>query len=134
MKNLFDNTTEQQRKRLPFHLKHIGQFTDFDRLEILAEKFSMTPVVPKPKPCAAMAPILKTSGTSKPRRSVEFSRKISITETFSPDFYKRYNKSVTQYTLTESLEILKIKSELNTYKCNEMLVHEESQQNTHFFY
>ncbi|XXZ99006.1 hypothetical protein QA089_001519 [Meyerozyma guilliermondii] len=134
LKNLFDNTTEQQRKRLPFHLKHIGQFTDFDRLEISAEKFSMTPVVPKPKPCAAMAPILKTSGTSKPRRSVEFSRKISITETFSPDFYKRYNKSVTQYTLTESLEILKIKSELNTYKCNEMLVHEESQQNTHFFY
>lgn len=134
LKNLFENTTEQQRKRLPFHLKHIGQFTDFDRLEILAEKFTMTPVVPKPKPTAAMPPILKTSKTSRPRRSVEFAKKISITETFSPDFYKRYNKSVTQYTLTESLEILKIKSELNTYKCNEMLVHEDSQQNTHFFY
>lgn len=134
LKNLFDNTTEQQRRQLPFHLKHIGQFTDFDRLEIRAEKFKMTPTIPKQKPLATMPPSLRAKGSSKPRRKVEFDDKISITETFSPDFYKRYNKAVTQYTLTESLEILRIKSELNTYKCNEMLVHENSQQNTHFFY
>lgn len=134
LKNLFENTTEQQRKRLPFHLKHIGQFSDFDRLEILAEKFSMTPDVTKPKPSKAMQPSLRTKRSRGPRKKVEFAKKISITETFSPDFYKRYNKAVTQYTLTESLEILRIKSELNTYKCNEMLVHEDSQQNTHFFY
>ena len=63
-----------------------------------------------------------------------FSNKIFVNETFAPEMYKRYNKAVTQYTLTESSEINKIKNELNYFKCNEMLVHESSQNNTHFFY
>ncbi|KAG7191399.1 uncharacterized protein KQ657_003443 [Scheffersomyces spartinae] len=67
-------------------------------------------------------------------KSVQFDRKILINETFAPDQYRRYNKCVTQYTLTDPNEINKIKDELNTYKCNEMLIHNHSKKYTHFFY
>ncbi|EDK44227.1 hypothetical protein LELG_02406 [Lodderomyces elongisporus NRRL YB-4239] len=74
---------------------------------------------------------------SKKRSSgalVSFTDRIVINETFSGDVYKRYNKSVTQYSLSDPREINRIKNEVNWYKCNEMLVHELSQDNTHFFY
>lgn len=67
-------------------------------------------------------------------KRVNFNNKILINETFSSDVYKRYNKSVTQYSLSDPKEISNIKNEVNYYKCNEMLVHESSQNNTHFYY
>lgn len=67
-------------------------------------------------------------------KRVNFNNKIKINETFSSDVYKRYNKSVTQYSLSDPKEISNIKNEVNYYKCNEMLVHESSQNNTHFYY
>ncbi|KAI5953729.1 hypothetical protein KGF57_003938 [Candida theae] len=67
-------------------------------------------------------------------KRVNFNNKIQINETFSSDVYKRYNKSVTQYSLSDPKEISNIKNEVNYYKCNEMLVHESSQNNTHFYY
>ena len=74
-----------------------------------------------------------SSGSSSNSKRVVFTNKISINETFASDMYKRYNKAVTQYSLSDPKEINKIKNELNYYKCNEMLVHESSQNNTHFF-
>lgn len=133
--SLFDNLSELQKRRLPIHLKHIGQFKDSKILEISIRKFESIPdlsnlgIVNR-----QLNSILKKKLGSSENKKVQFSNKISINETFSPDMYKRYNKSVTQYTLTGSMEINKIKNELNTYKCNEMLVHEHSQNNTHFFY
>lgn len=132
---LFDNLSELQRRRLPIHLKHIGQFKDSKILEISIRKFESIPDLSNLRiENKQLNSILKKLLRSSENKKVQFSNKISINETFSPDMYKRYNKSVTQYTLTESMEINKIKNELNTYKCNEMLVHEHSQNNTHFFY
>lgn len=132
---LFDNLSELQRRRLPIHLKHIGQFKDSKILEISIRKFESIPDLSNLRiENKQLNSILKKLLRSSENKKVQFSNKISINETFSPDMYKRYNKSVTQYTLTESMEINKIKNELNTYKCNEMLVHEHSQDNTHFFY
>ena len=132
---LFDNLSELQRRRLPIHLKHIGQFKDSKILEISIRKFESIPDLSNLKiENKQLRSILKKLFGSSENKKVQFSNKISINETFSPDMYKRYNKSVTQYTLTEAMEINRIKNELNTYKCNEMLVHEHSQDNTHFFY
>lgn len=68
------------------------------------------------------------------KNRVKFADTLHISETFDPDMYKRYNRSVTQYYLTEFAEVNRIKNELNFYKCHEMLVHAKSQCNTHFFY
>ena len=133
LNNLFDNINDHQRRKLPMHLKYIKQFKDYQVLEINVKKFEnltnskvkINSRLPKLHP--------KKLGHEKPHR-VQFSNKISINETFAPDTYSRYNRSVTQYTLTEPIEITRIKNELNNYKCNEMLVHERSQDNTHFFY
>lgn len=133
LNNLFDNINDHQRRKLPMHLKYIKQFKDYQVLEINVKKFEnltnsklkSNSRLPKLHP--------KKLGHENPHR-VQFSNKISINETFAPDTYSRYNRSVTQYTLTEPIEITRIKNELNNYKCNEMLVHERSQDNTHFFY
>ncbi|KAK6457353.1 uncharacterized protein RJT20DRAFT_134635 [Scheffersomyces xylosifermentans] len=135
---IFNNLTEFQRRHLPPHLKYIKQFRDYKYVEISVQKFEdlegVVNVASSVKNARSL-PILKTRPSIHgSRKKVMFSNKISVSETFAPDMYKRYNKAVTQYTLTESSEISKIKNELNYYKCNEMLVHESSQNNTHFFY
>ncbi|CAK7918262.1 hypothetical protein CAAN3_23S00474 [[Candida] anglica] len=137
--NLFNNLTDIQRRSLPMHLKYIRQFKDFDTLEITVRTGrkplvrGAQPVKPSIRRGYPGGSHEKTAGPTN-KRHVTFGHKISVNETFAPELYKRYNKSVTQYTLTEPYEINKIKAELNHYKCNEMLVHEKSQNNTHFFY
>ncbi|ODV81149.1 uncharacterized protein CANTADRAFT_191105 [Suhomyces tanzawaensis NRRL Y-17324] len=132
---IFSNLSDFQRRNLPGHLKYIKQFKDYKFVEIAVKNFEdlenteRTTELESPS-----SSILKRGGEARSGKKVIFSHKISINETFAPDMYKRYNKSVTQYTLTESHEINNIKNELNNYKCNEMLVHENSQNNTHFFY
>lgn len=118
----------------PSYLKHIKQFADFEQLEIKVKDFDPTSQEEVRKPESQVNPILKDGLKKSSGRSVKFSSTISISETFPPHMYKRYNKSVTQYYLTEFAEVNRIKNELNAYKCHEMLVHEKSQMNTHFFY
>lgn len=120
----------------PSYLTHVKQFKDFDQVEIRLKAFDPFIADEPPVSTSAVTPILKKESGSKtiPGRAVKFSNTISISETFPGYMYKRYNKSVTQYYLTESGEVNKIKNELNAYKCHEMLVHESSQNNTHFFY
>lgn len=140
LNNLFHNSNDVDKSQLPIHLKHIGQFSEYGDVEVSVRKFE--PYVVEDGANFAddlkskITSIIKSNGKHDraPKKSVQFSNKISINETFSPDSYKRYNKSVTQYTLTEASEINKIKNELNLFKCKEMLVHEKSQNNTHFFY
>lgn len=154
--NFFNNLTPQQRTRLPIHLKYIRQFKDFKTMEIKITRFDQfwmeyeqknpvepsmyTSILKKRSPVNTHTNSLSsnssksTAASAQQTKKVEFSNKISVNETFPPDMYRRYNKSVTQYTLTEPVQIHMIKNELNTYKCNEMLVHEKSQNNTHFFY
>lgn len=78
--------------------------------------------------------IIGQKRASSLKNRVKFADTVHISETFDPDMYKRYNRSVTQYYLTEFAEVNRIKNELNFYKCHEMLVHAKSQCNTHFFY
>ncbi|OBA20924.1 hypothetical protein METBIDRAFT_11528 [Metschnikowia bicuspidata var. bicuspidata NRRL YB-4993] len=115
------------------YLKFVRQFTDFEQMRIELSGFDPTD---KAKvSCESrqkVSSLRKTS--SKALRSVKFSNSISISETHAPQLYRRSNRSVTQYYLTEYSEINRIKNELNAYKCYEMLVHEKSQANTHFFY
>lgn len=134
----YKSINELDRRYLPMHLKHISQFQDFDSLEINIKKFEYLRNSPFHVNIPSnLSPILKkqVNDDGKPTgKKVEFSNKISINETFPPEMYKRYNKSVTQYNLTESSQFIHIKNEINFFKCNEMLVHEHSQNNTHFFY
>lgn len=140
LNNLFHDSNDVDKSQLPIHLKHIGQFSEYGDVEVSVRKFE--PYVVEDGAIFAddlkskITSIIKSNGKHDraPKKNVQFSNKISINETFSPDSYKRYNKSVTQYTLTEASEINKIKNELNLFKCKEMLVHEKSQNNTHFFY
>ncbi|KAI5957902.1 hypothetical protein CANMA_004334 [Candida margitis] len=153
---IFSNLTEEGKRNLPLHLKYIKQFRDYSTVEVEMRKFQAV-LEDKPK---TIQPLNKPSilkrrqykfnspydqhqqqlqkSVSFPQQSnnkrVNFNNKILINETFSSDAYKRYNKSVTQYSLSDSKEISNIKNEVNYYKCNEMLVHESSQNNTHFYY
>ena len=143
---IFNNLSEFQRRHLPGHLKYIKQFKDFKYIEVSVTKFEDLSGINLPNHLLQSSPsILKKSegeyvfknnslSSNESKKRVMFSNKIYVNETYAAEMYKRYNKSVTQYTLTESYEINRIKSELNSYKCNEMLVHESSQNNTHFFY
>ncbi|KAK6461157.1 hypothetical protein DFJ63DRAFT_314946 [Scheffersomyces coipomensis] len=141
---IFHNLTDFQKRNLPPHLKYIKQFKDFQFVEINLSKFEEIPSIhTEDSEKRKSLPILKrrnnlpqfnVDDNNSNKKKVLFSHKIEINETYAPDCYKRYNKAVTQYTLTEHSEISKIKNELNYYKCNEMLVHEKSQTNTHFFY
>lgn len=129
----YDN---DRNKFLPAYFKHVKQFQDYDLIEVKVKDFD--PEFSDSSSAGSNSDIftiLKSKDEKRRNtRHVKFSNTILITETFAPSMYKRYNKSVTQYYLTESAEINKIKNELNAYKCHEMLVHEKSQMNTHFFY
>ncbi|CAH2351705.1 hypothetical protein CLIB1423_04S04104 [[Candida] railenensis] len=130
--NLFNNLSESQRRQLPMHLKYIKQFQDYENLEITI-KTGRKRIVKGQQPAKPSLKRFQYPPNVK-RKNVAFGNKIYVNETYAPEMYKRYNKSVTQYTISEPNEINKIKTELNQYKCNEMLVHEQSQNNTHFFY
>lgn len=158
---IFNNLTDDEKKNLPPHLKYIRQFKDYPKIEVDMKKFEdLSEVKLFVDESMSKRSILKrrkrmggggggftatmkqtmigggggSSGSSSNSKRVVFTNKISINETFASDMYKRYNKAVTQYSLSDPKEINKIKNELNYYKCNEMLVHESSQNNTHFFY
>lgn len=118
-------------------IKHVRQMRDMDLVEIVVEAFNPHEKTGEPTTIGKeMSSILKSSAISNTSsgKAVKFSSKVSISETYPSYVYRRYNKSVTQYYLTESGEVNKIKNELNAYKCYEMLVHEKSQNNTQFFY
>lgn len=118
-------------RRLPAYLTHIKQFRDFAGVEIRMKPFH--PMRKEPL-TAAVAGQSCIKRDVKERKSVLFASTVYMSDTFPPRMYKRYNKSVTQYYLTEAGEVNKIKNELNAYKCHEMLVHEKSKQNTQFFH
>lgn len=131
----YQNLNDIDRTHSPMHLRHVSQFQDFDSLEISIKKFEYLRNVPlQVNVPDTLSPILKKQDSKAASKKVGFSNKIFINETFPPEMYKRYNKSVTQYNLTESSQFIHIKNEINFFKCNEMLVHEHSQNNTHFFY
>lgn len=130
----FQNSNVCDKRNLPVHLKYVSQFKDFEELKVNVEYFNFTTMEDINNNKTTLIPILKQGNRFSSSKKVSFSNNIYISETFAPDMYKRYNRSVTQYTLTEPFEINKIKDEMNRFKCNEMLVHEESKDNTHFFY
>lgn len=131
------NGHQQPAQLYPEYLKYARQLRDLPSLQVTVDKFkeiSDGDVFERRSP-STKPTILRTKQLSgKTSRLVGFSAQIRICETFSADAYKRYNKAVTQYTLTDEKDISMIKLELNRFKSNEMLVHEKSQQNTHFFY
>ena len=48
-----------------------------------------------------------SSGSSSNSKRVVFTNKISINETFASDMYKRYNKAVTQYSLSDPKRLIR---------------------------
>lgn len=113
-------------------LRYLRQYRDCEQMTVRLTGFD--PLDKSPiKANAQQVSILGKKQKSQNTR-VKFSDTLHISETFDPDTYKRYNRSVTQYYLTEFAEVNRIKNELNFYKCHEMLVHQRSQCNTHFFY
>ncbi|GEQ68731.1 hypothetical protein JCM33374_g2399 [Metschnikowia sp. JCM 33374] len=116
------------------YLKYVRQFSDFKEIRLELSGFDPS----QKADILEIEPRQQVSGLGKgsvgESRKVKFSNSIAISETYAPSLYKRNNKSVTQYYLSEYSEINRIKNELNAYKCYEMLVHEKSQTNTHFFY
>ncbi|KAG2211575.1 hypothetical protein INT47_008671 [Mucor saturninus] len=74
-----------------------------------------------------------TNNTTNQKKSVSFNTVIKLHETFSASEYdRRCDTSATCQKLTPVIA-LKIKEELNNYKLNDMFVHLDSRQNTHFF-
>lgn len=125
---------DEMNRNFPSFLKHVKQFQDFSEIEINVRDFDPTSNEEIAKSATVKDSILRTQMKPASNRTVEFSNTVFISETYPSYMYKRYNKSVTQYYLTEFAEVNRIKNELNAYKCHEMLVHEKSQMNTHFFY
>lgn len=123
-----------ERERVPSPIKYIKQFQDFKSVKVEYRQFEDSPSSIKSESNNTNVNSIIKTKKAEVKKLVLFSNNISINQTFAPDMYKRYNKSVTQYTLTEPSEIMKIKVEMNNYKSNEMLVHEHSRNNTHFFY
>lgn len=113
-------------------LRYLRQFRDSEQVTVHLSGFSPLQAAGIQIVAEKVSNLRKNNMRSKNR--VRFSDTIHISETFDPAMYKRYNRSVTQYYLTEFTEINRIKNELNFYKCHEMLVHQQSQCNTHFFY
>lgn len=117
------------------YLKHVKQFQDYEEVEIRMKEFHPGFAEERTISGGPASSLLKSGHQDlTSSKSVKFSNTVYITETFPSYMYKRYNKSVTQYYLTEFAQVNRIKNELNAYKCHEMLVHEKSQMNTHFFY
>ncbi len=81
----------------------------------------------------AVRGILKTNQTNNKNtgeKVFRFNEVVYVGEALSGDVYER--KSDFQLSLTPELAYM-IKRELNEFKANEMPIHEESKQNTHFF-
>lgn len=135
--DLWKTCQQDQSRSFPAFFKHVKQFLDYEEVEICVKDFDLSSRLDMPvkRSNSNIASILiKPENQKREPKRVNFANSICITETFAPYMYKRYNKSVTHYYLTESEQINRIKNELNAYKCHEMLVHEKSQGNTHFFY
>ncbi|KAI8375273.1 hypothetical protein EDC96DRAFT_496661 [Choanephora cucurbitarum] len=74
-----------------------------------------------------------TISSTSTKKSLSFSPVIKLHETFSPSEYdRRCDTGATCQKLTPVLA-LQIKEELNQFKLNDMFVHVDSRQNTHFF-
>lgn len=74
-----------------------------------------------------------TNNTTNQKKSITFNTVIKLHETFSASEYdRRCDTSATCQKLTPVIA-LKIKEELNNFKLNDMFVHLDSRQNTHFF-
>lgn len=130
------DATGPHRRRLG-NLKYVQQLLDFNLVKMTVRKFDAT-VAPTAsdanKTPRKMPSSLRSNRSRLNPRRVMFANTISVNETYSAEAYPRVNRLVTQYTITNPTEISRIKQELNQYKCEEMLVHELSQENTHFFY
>lgn len=123
---------ENPRSLTYLFLRYLRQYRDCEQMTVRLTGFD--PLDKRPiKTNSQQVSILGKKEKSQNNR-VKFADTLHISETFDPDMYKRYNRSVTQYYLTEFAEVNRIKNELNFYKCHEMLVHQRSQCNTHFFY
>lgn len=73
------------------------------------------------------------SSITSSKKSLSFNPAIKLHETFSAQEYdRRCDTGATCQKLTPVLA-LKIKEELNNFKLNDMFVHVDSRQNTHFF-
>lgn len=72
------------------------------------------------------------SSTPSSMKRLQFSSTILIHETWTRDDYDRRGDQTTCNKLTPILA-QRIKQELNDYKMDEMQVHEDSKNNTHFF-
>jgi hypothetical protein len=74
-----------------------------------------------------------TTSTSSSKKSLSFNPVIQLHETFSAmEYDRRCDTNTTCQKLTPVLA-LKIKEELNQFKLNDMSVHIDSRQYTHFF-
>lgn len=113
-------------------LRYLRQYRDCDQMTVRLTGFNPLDKSPVNANIKQVSILGKKDKIQKNR--VKFADTLQISETFDPEMYKRYNRSVTQYYLTEFAEVNRIKNELNFYKCHEMLVHQRSQCNTHFFY
>lgn len=75
---------------------------------------------------AATVPLTRTS------KKLTFAANLSVYHTFSPAAYDRRSEPATCNRLTPTLA-QRIKEELNSYKMEEMEVHQSSRMHTHFF-
>ncbi|CEP11637.1 hypothetical protein [Parasitella parasitica] len=89
--------------------------------------------LPSPASSTVSTTTCSSSTTASSKKSLSFNPIIKMHETFSPQEYdRRCDTSATCQKLTPVLA-LKIKEELNHFKLNDMFVHIDSRQNTHFF-
>lgn len=86
-----------------------------------------------PSPASSTVSTSTTTSSSTKKSLITFNSVIKCHETFSAAEYdRRCDTSATCQKLTPVLA-LRIKEELNHYKLNDMFVHVDSRQNTHFF-
>lgn len=69
----------------------------------------------------------------KKKRSVSFAKVVAVRETYSKQDYDRASDPEAVCTHLTAASAQRIKEELNHYKLQEMLVHEQSRVHTHFF-
>ncbi|KAG0068260.1 hypothetical protein BGZ89_004989 [Linnemannia elongata] len=89
---------------------------------------------PSPTPWSSISPSPSPSTPPRPSRQLHFSTaQPTIHETWMPEQYDRTSDpNITAHRLTPAIA-QRIKLELNQFKSQEMLVHQESRVNTHFF-
>lgn len=104
-----------------YHLHHHRRYNDINQL---------------PSPASSTVSTISTTNTTNiinQKKSITFNSVIKLHETFSASEYdRRCDTGATCQKLTPTIA-LKIKEELNNYKLNDMFVHLDSRQNTHFF-